>query len=500
MAEIDKLTQDTLDAIKSATIKKASSVTVSTGLVPYSLEAPAKYLVPTNTPIRNRLKRVQGMGDAAHWKAITGVQGSGYDGMGFVPEGQRTGAIGLTTVTKTAAFRTIGDEASISYEALNAAVGFEDVKARMSLTTLQKVMLKEENALIGGNASISLGTTPTPTLSAGGSGATLPNATYSVICVAMTFEGYRNYNGVLSTGLVQSKTINGQDGNSYVLNGGYGQKSTNATQAITLGQTLSASVTPVSGAMAYAWYVGTAGSEKLEKVTTINSVTFSAPLTGTGQLASALASTDYSNNSSLAFDGFLYSAFNSSGASYINTLATGTAGTGTTLTASGRGSVVEIDTMFLNMWNNYQVSPSVLYVNSQELNNITNKVLTGGSGAPLVRFNMDGTGGQPLAPTAGAVVGSYYNPFTTDNSKKIIPIELHPALPAGTILAWADNLPVQYQSNEVPDVAVVKTRKDYYQLDYPQVTREVRMGVYSEEVFICYFPAAIGIINNIANG
>jgi hypothetical protein len=60
----------------------------------------------------------------------------------------------------------------------------------------------------------------------------------------------------------------------------------------------------------------------------------------------------------------------------VKYLATGTAGTGTPLTSSGRGSVTEIDQMLQTMWDTYQVSPSVLYVNSQELKNITNKVLS----------------------------------------------------------------------------------------------------------------------------
>jgi hypothetical protein len=72
-------------------------------------------------------------------------------------------------------------------------------------------MLKEENSLIGGNASINLGTAVAPTLSAAGTGATLPALTYSVIVVAMTFEGYKNIT-TIAAGLTQTKTITGQDG------------------------------------------------------------------------------------------------------------------------------------------------------------------------------------------------------------------------------------------------------------------------------------------------
>ena len=114
---------------------------------------------------------------------------------------------------------------------------------------------------MGGNVSVALGTPSTPVLSAAGTGATLPAATYSVIVVGLSFEGYRNSS--VSGGVATSKTITGNDGNTYTLNGGSSNRSANATQAVTLGQTLSAAVSIVNGAVAYAWFVGAAGSEIL---------------------------------------------------------------------------------------------------------------------------------------------------------------------------------------------------------------------------------------------
>ena len=145
---------------------------------------------------------------------------------------------------------------------------------------LQKMMQKEELAILGGNRSLSLSAPSTPTLSASGSGATLPAATYSVYAVALTFEGFKNSS--VAGGVATSQTVTGADGKTYVLSGGSSNKSSAATQAVTLGQTLLASVPSIQGAVAYAWFVGTAGNEKLEKISTINSASFSAPLAGTG--------------------------------------------------------------------------------------------------------------------------------------------------------------------------------------------------------------------------
>jgi hypothetical protein len=357
-------------------------------------------------------------------------------------------------------------------------------------------MLKEENSLLFGNKSLALGTANTPTLAAAGSGATLPAATYSVIAVALTGEGFRGAS--IANGVPLSSTITGADGQTYTLNGGSSAKSTAATQAATLGQTLSASTAISAGAVAYAWYVGTSGNERLEKITTINSVTFAAPLLGTGQLASAVTAGDKSLNASYAYDGLLTTAFLSGSGAYVNTLATGTAGTGTALTASGRGTVVEIDNMLQSMWDSYQVSPTILYVNSQELKNISSKCLTGASSAPLLNVITPPEGGY-AGMMAGGVVGWYFNPFAVGGGIKI-PIMIHPAMPAGTIFGWCENLPEQYQSNGVPNVAEVKTRQDYYQIDWPLRTRAQEFGVYTEQVLAVYAPFAVGVIQNIANG
>jgi hypothetical protein len=351
-------------------------------------------------------------------------------------------------------------------------------------------------AILGGNASLSLGSPGTPVLSASGTGATLPAATYFVKVVALTLEGYQNSS--LTGGVATTKNITGADGGTYTLSGGSSNISAESSgQAVTLGQTLFASVAPVQGAVAYAWYVGSAtGTEKLEAITTINSAAFSAPLAGTGQAQSAITA-DNSANPSYAYDGLLTSAFKSGSSAYVATMPTGTSGTGTPLTASGRGSVVEIDTMFQTMWNNFQLSPTVLYVNVQELKNITAKVLSNAS-APLLRYEVSADGNAYDLAAAGAV-SFYFNPFALNGGLRI-PIRIHPRVPAGTIVGWAENLPVQYQSNEVPNVAEIKTRQDYYQIDWPVVTRQRQVGVYAEEVLAVYAPFAMGVITNIGNG
>jgi hypothetical protein len=498
MSDTNETLQLVKDALSKPSDELSKTINTGTGLVAFDLQAPAKNLYPVNTPIRNRIPRVGGgLGVATNWRQVSAIIGSGIgDGSGWVPEGQRSARMSYSTATKAASFVTMGEEDQVTFEARNAGNGFEDIQAKMVMRLLQKMMLKEESAIIGGNATLALGTTPTPSLAAAGSGATLPALTYSVICIALTYEGYRNAS--IANGVAAVAAITGADGQTFTLNGGAAQKSAAATQVITLGQILSCSVAAVNGAVAYAWFTGAAGSEKLEAITTINSVTFSAPLAGTHQAASAITAADNSLNASYAFDGLLTSALKAGSGAYVRSLATGVAGTGTVLTASGRGSVVEIDTMLQAMWDQFQVSPTVLFCNSQEIKNITTKVLTGASSAPLLQFFSDPAKGM-ASLVGGGAIDFYYNPFAMGTGYKI-PIMIHPNIPAGTILGWAENLPAQYQSNEVPNVAEVKTRADYYQINWPQRTRAQEVGVYAEEVLAVYAPFAMGVISNVANG
>jgi len=478
--------------------KATGTITLATGLVAYDLEAPSKTLYPILTPIRNVLPRTSkpsGAGTAANWRQVDSIAGnSSLPMLGWVPEGQRAARMQVNASNKSASYVTIGLESDVTFEAQSAAAGFEDEMAMTGARLLQQTMTLEEIALLGGNASVLLGTPATPTLATAATGGTIADATLKVYVFALTMEGYLM--ATVAGGIKRSATITGMDNGTYSLNGGSSKSSAVGTQVTAGGNTstLSASTTAIKGAVAYAWYVGTSGAEKLEAITTINSMKLTA-LAGTGQAYSAIsdASTDRSLNTT-AFDGLLYSGFNSATAYYV-ALATGTAGTGTPLTASGRGTITEIDTALKAFWDNYRLSPDVIYCHSQQLNSIMSLIFGGtANGALRYTIALDGD-----SPTAIAGIGSikYPNPFKLDDNP-VVPIKLHPFLPPGTIMFWCQNLPVFYQSSNVPMVAQVECRRDYYQIPWPIVTRANATGVYSEEVLKVYAPFALGAITNIS--
>ena len=122
---------------------------------------------------------------------------------------------------------------------------------------------------------------------------------------------------------------------------------------------------------------------------------------------------------------------------------------------------------------------------------------TAGSVTPLLRQNVTlGADGQI---TAGQVIAFYFNPFQM-GGPKMIPVVLHPNVQAGTLIAWAEDLPSQYQSNEVPNVVEMHVRKDWQDIEWPLTTRSYQHGIYVEETMAVYAPFAMGVLTGIGNG
>ncbi len=494
---MSNVTQETLDLIKAAQgapsdeLAKAftQSGSAVTELTAYDLEAPAKLLYPVITPLRNRIPRVSGKGGIqANWKAITGVNVNNA-GIG-ISEGNRGVVIATSTADYNAAYKGIGLDDYVTFEADLAAQGFDDVKARAVQGLLRSLMIGEEKMILGGNNGIALGTTPTPTTGTSTTGGSLAAATYLVYCVALTMDGFLGAS--VSGGLPLSGNRTLADGTTEAYNAGTAIKSSSASQATTgATSTISASVAAVNGAVAYAWFWGVSGSEVLGAITTINSVLITAAATGSQNISAGFTA-DKSRNS-LHFDGLLSQIMKSGSNAYVKLMATGTAGTGTPLTSDSAGGIVEIDAALQAFWDSYRLSPTDIYVASQEQKNISAKILSGSStSAQRYTFNAD-----QGALAGGMLVRSYLNKFAMDGAKEI-PIRLHPNLPAGTILFYCDQIP--YPLSNVGNVLQIRTRREYYQIEWPIRTRKYEYGVYADEVLQNYFPPAFGVIRNIGNG
>ncbi len=501
-------TEETLALVKAAQglpngdLMKAwtQSGTATSGITAYDLEAPAKKLYPVITPLRNEIPRVSGRGGIqANWRAVTNVNTTSVSP--GVSGGARGGIITSTTADYTAAYKGLGLEDYVTFEADYAAENFDDVKALAVEGLLRSLMIGEEKIILGGNAGYALGNTPTPTLTAANTGGSMTgNVAYGVGCVALTLEGYLQSS--LTTGIIQSFTrTNAGVSSTDTISGGTARPSSQAniinanTGVVT---TVSASVTAVTGAVAYAWFWGAnSGNLTLGAITTINSVLITANA-GTGTASGngvanfqALSATDKSTNS-LVFDGLLTMASQSSLNAYQRVLSTGTAGTGTALTSDGIGGVTEIDTALKSFWDNYRLTPDTIWVNSQEMQSIA-KLTANGTTTAAQRIVFSAQPGNVIG--GGVIVRSYLNKYAMDGNTEL-KVRLHPNMPAGTILFTTMRLP--YPLSNVSNTMQIRERRSYYQIEWPQISRKYEYGVYCDEVFQHYAPFSLGVITNIA--
>lgn len=482
LSDAPVLTAENSELMKS-TFSQSGSAT--TGLTFYDLEAGAKFLYPVLTPLRNEIPRVSGRGGIqANWKAVTGINTSGIR-IG-VSGGNRGAVIAVSVADYAAAYKGIGLEDNVDFEAQYAGQGFEDIRALAAKVGLQALMLGEELLLLGGNGTVALGTTPTPSLTGAATGGALVDDTYYVACVALTLEGY--VNASVTAGIPTTVTRTNADASVDTFGGGSAQKSAGVSVVLAGGtstQKITATVAAVRGAVAYAWYWtdgASVATAVLGAITTVNTYVITAAGAGT-QAYSTLPSTDNSTNN-LVFDGLLTQAMKAGSNAYYRSL------DGATITADGAGGIVEIDTALKSFWDNYKLTPDTIWVSSDLALTISQKILAGNAnGAYRIVVNME----QGMM-VGGVMVATYLNRFSMAGAN-VLKVRIHPNMPAGMIFFSSNSLP--YPVSGVGNVMQVRTRQEYYQIEWPLRTRKYEYGVYADEVLQHYFPPSMGVIVNI---
>jgi len=505
---MENITQETLKLIKAAKAQDIGDLgkafTQALGLVWYDLEPAAKVLVPIITPLRNEIPRVGGEGGTAtNWKAITGINVNLLSA--GVSEGNRNASVVTTEQNFTAAYKGLGLEDYVTFEADYAAKNFDDMKALAVQTLLWNLMIAEEKTILWGNATTGLNggnACPTPTFSYTTANGSLSNGTYYVVCVPLTHEGYFSTGGSVAGGIPQQVVRTNVDGSQDTYGGGAGKQSAAGTATLGGGgstQQIVCTVAAVPGAAAYAWFYGSSATNGLlTAITTVNTYTILGSETQGTQTVAQLGNTDYSTNA-LLFDGLISQICVMAGTSYYrSTPGYHVSLNGGTLTADNAGGIVQINTALKAFWDQYRLSPDEMIVSSQEITNMVAKVV-GGGGTPLFRFVGDFSNGtQPeMTVMGGAVLGSYLNRFTMDGGH-LITIRLHPNLAPGRIIFRTKKIP--YPLARIQNVIQIKTRREYYQIEWPLRARKYEYGVYCDELLQNYFPPAFGIIENIGNG
>ena len=502
-------------------LTKADTISQATNLVYYDLSPVVQMLYPylDLIPRIGKLPRVKGIGGTSyHWKRVVNINSTNQSP--GISEGNRGARIPIATQDMMAAYRTLGHEASVTFEARDSEGPLTTSSLAIATNSaLRALRINEEKILINGNAGFPLGVTPTPVLTAGavaGYTGSFSNGNVYVVCVAlsgMVLNNYTSYNAATGlNGIPGQLTKINVDGSVDTYGGGSAQPSAETFTTTSGTNVVTATVTPVLGAAAYAWFVGTAtGAEYLAGLTPSNQVylTKFPSITTAQPLTSLKVGGNYQDNSTnnIIPDGVLTQIYGailgpdpgrnmatnpilptgisiSQGGSILYVMPTQNTG----LTLSGI-NLKEVDVVLQAAYDQYKIGFDRILVSSIDMLSSFGAMLnTLGSGSPF-RIEIDRDGDDKIV--AGRTVTAYKNKFFGNT----LQLEIHPYLPAGTMIFWSDRSPAEISG--VANIVEAHVLQDYFQIQWPWHTRRHEIGCYVREVFPIYFTPAFAAITNI---
>lgn len=470
----EQLVQGTLNKDWTPT----NPVTSATGgLVPFDLEAPAKFLVPRYTPLRNSLPRVKGQGNARRYKRITGVSNSGQgvaDMNTFFDSATNTstwGGPGNLTLNRPSKISYAGDDQvrsyveqgvsdSVTFKAQFQGLGFEDLRSLSHTALLYAHLMGEERNILFARGATSggyMGIVAAPsgiTTGTATTGGTLAAATYYVYVRSVQGGGY--YSAVST---VASQVTTGST----------------STLTVTVG-------TEAAGSLGvYELYVGTTtgiANAKYQTQFTGNTVT----ITSHNASGAVIAGTDASF-SALAYDGFY-------------AVQSDTAQTGYFLRKNGDLNTfnpgAEFDTALVTMWQANGADPDEIWMTGAGRAAYGQLVRLGSASGALSGYRTSAVMGSDM--TMGAIVTGHMNPA----SGKVVDVGAHRFALAGTALIRSRSIPIP--ASEVPNPVQMVNVQDYMALDWPVIQLTYDISTYQMGTMLHYAPAWSGLIVGITNG
>ena len=457
---------------------------VSTGLVPFDLEAPAKYLAPRPTPLRNKLARVKGQGTARRIKRITGITGSGTGGVSVfhpgIAETTQTnfavnGSSNALYLNRGAKISYAGDDKifpyyqfsmsdEVSFAAQFAGQGFQDIRALSAQSLLYSSMLAEERMLLfgrGSNTSYWSGALSVPT-------ATIANASPATGESPVT--GY-------TTNLWIKVTADAGD---------FGESASSAIASVaasagTVGVvTISSAIT---GALGYRVYVGTGASAPADSALyyagRTGSLTFrlTGALPTSGTTVAHAVSTDTSAYAN-GYDGIMpyVTGANSGYNKVLNS------------TFNGTSPGSEFQAAFASLYTSVKADPDEILFNGTDRKNLSELLKNSSSTNYRLTLQQDEIG--------NAVVGSVITAIQNEVTGKVVPMTVHPWMPQGNTAILSYSLPIP--DSQVSNVWSVVNVQDYMGINWPVIDFQYQMSSYWQGTFVCYAPAWNGSITGIA--
>lgn len=427
---------------------------LSTGLVAYDLEAPAKMLTPRSTPLRNIIPRQSGQGLARKFKRITGISNLGVGGVSnlspFISDSS-TASFGSLTLRRGAKISYASDEKSISYQQMGLSDmvtwsaefqgrGYQDIRQLSQTALLWASMHADELALLGarGTGSGFVGSISTPVAPTGaarnaGTGETGNSANIATLSIK-----------------VSARSLFGETLPSPVLSFG-------GLSAAT-GKVVDVTITDVNGALGYNVYVSTDATNYFFAGTTgynLFTVNFTGGGTG-GTINSGNAplgaATDSDPN---GFDGLAALLLDPTQSGYLTRL-------NAALSTSQPG--IEYQNAFASMYDiasgGVLADPDTILMNGFDRKQLS-EALKAGSTTPGYRLQI------MQSEVDGVRLGSLVSHIVNEVTGKEVPITVHPRLPQGNSLIMSWTLP--FPDSEIGSCYEYTLPQDYMAVDWPVI-------------------------------
>ena len=484
LASLQAQVQASREIVKDITIGDGLTTgsPIGTGLVPFDLEAPAKYLAPRPTPLRNKLPREKGQGTSRRFKRITGITGSGTGGVGvfhpgisettqnnFAPSGasnalylNRGAKITYAGDDKVVPYFEFGVSDSVSFAAQYAGQGFQDVRALSAQSLLYSSMLLEERMLLmgrGSNASYFSGALSAPSIT---------------ITLRAPVAGETAISGAGTNIYVKATSDAGDFGQSVL--------SSVASVAASAGTVADVKITSaVTGALGYRVYSGTGSSQPADSALFLDGRTGSLTYTLQGAFPTTIAaSTAASDTSAYAngYDGIMptVTGANSGYTKNING----------SFNATSPGS--EFQTAFASLYDSVKADPDEILFNGTDRKNLSELLKNSSSNNYRLTLTQDEIG--------NAVMGSVITAIQNEVTGKVVPMTVHPWMPQGNTAILSYTLPIP--DSQVSNVWSVVNVQDYMGINWPVIDFQYQISSYWQGTFLCYAPAWNGSVTGIA--
>ena len=462
----------TNDIVKDITLTSP----ISTGLVAFDLEAPAKLIFPKMTPLRNKLPRKKGFGTSHRQKIINAISGSETGSADIFPgiTDSTSNTFGATSYVRGAKIGYAGYDRSFVYKqfSLSDSVpfsaqfqgqGYQDIRQLAQTTTLYAAMLEEEKMLMQSRGQTSdgyIGGIAAPTIVS----ATARAAVAGEVGVAA------------GTYYVKVAADSGTFGNSPT-------SAATTVSSVTAGYVIDVVIGDSVGALGYEVFTGTTNADAslfYQGRTGYNKFTIGgSALVTTGTTSPGSTDTSYF---ATGYDGIIPQIIGASGnpSGVVNRI-------NSAFSTSNPG--VEFQTIFGTIYSNVKGDPDEILINGADRKQLSDAIKGSSSNVGAYRLNIS------QDELSGAYIGDVVTGIHNEVTGKGVALTVHPWMVQGNAAVLSYTLPIP--DSNVSEVWAVHTAQDFMAIEWPVTQFTYDNSVYFNETLVCSAPQFNGLLQGI---